>query len=91
LPKICADIKQEIKDSCPSLITDGSRPFRAQFREISKFYLEVVVDARFTQRPACRAYFELKEVVLAAIMRACEQNDVTFACETVQNASVLFD
>jgi small-conductance mechanosensitive channel len=31
LPKLIEDIKQEIREACPMLIVDGSRPFRVHF------------------------------------------------------------
>jgi small-conductance mechanosensitive channel len=84
LPQLSADIKQEIKDACPEVITDGSRPFRAQWREISKPYIEFTIDAKFNQAPACDGYWEMRERVLGAIFKACEANSVKWAHKDFQ-------
>lgn len=79
LPKLSEDIRNEVRENVPTAITDGSRAYRAQWRELSKPYLEFVVDMHFEQKSACNAYWEMREVVLACIMRACEVNDIKFA------------
>ena len=36
-------IKEEIRACCPTLIDDGTRPFRAHWRNFAESWLEVVV------------------------------------------------
>lgn len=47
LPTVIENIKMEIGASCPSLITDGSRPFRVIWSDYRDDHLEVSVDCRF--------------------------------------------
>ena len=47
LPTVIENIKTEIGASCPSLITDGSRPFRVIWSDYRDDHLEVSVDCRF--------------------------------------------
>ena len=89
LPKLCEDIKAEIRASCPTLIEDeGFRPFRVHWREYHKYYLEVVVDAHFRTRPFCDAYFEVRQEVLQAIARATKKNGVLFSYTNFLNSGV---
>jgi small-conductance mechanosensitive channel len=87
LPQLSADIKEEIRTNVPTVITDGSRVFRAQWREASKAYLAFVVDTHYAQPPACSAYWEMREEVLRCIMRACERNDMKFAVAGISSAT----
>ena len=89
MPQLAKDVKEELKASCPKIISNGSRPFRAHWREIKKPYLEFVVDAHFTQRPACNAYWEMRQEALAAIFRACEKNDIKWAYKDFQHHGVV--
>ena len=47
IPQCCADILQEIQQSCPDVITDGTRPLRAVWRGYEKDHLVVMVDVHF--------------------------------------------
>ncbi|KAI2508160.1 mechanosensitive ion channel [Fragilaria crotonensis] len=78
LPKLCDDIKSEIRASCPALIADGSRPFRAHWVGYEDLSLNVVVEAHFAIRPLGDGYWDNRQKVLEAISRAVEKNDVTF-------------
>jgi hypothetical protein len=91
LPQLSEDIRNEVRDNVPTAITDGSRPFRAQWRELRKPYLEFVIDMHFDQKPACNAYWEMREVVLACIMRACENNKIEFAHKGIHNVTWSID
>jgi small-conductance mechanosensitive channel len=79
LPKLLHDIKCEIRASCPTVITDGSRPFRCYWTNFQSNYLEVVVDAHFRIRPIGDAYYENRQRVLFAIDRAVAMNEVKYA------------
>lgn len=81
LPALCKDILNEIKRTCPKVVADGSRPFRAQWRDFANSYLIIVVDAHFDQRPACNGYWVLREQVLQAIMRTCVRHEIQFVHE----------
>mmetsp|Transcript_11686 Transcript_11686/g.27999 ORF Transcript_11686/g.27999 Transcript_11686/m.27999 type:complete len:516 (-) Transcript_11686:987-2534(-) len=79
LPKLLHDIKCEIRSSCPTVITDGSRPFRCYWTNFQSSSLEVVIDAHFRIRPVGDAYFENRQRVLFAIDRAVKMNEVQYA------------
>jgi hypothetical protein len=72
------DIKREIRSSCPSVITDGSRPFRCYWTEFRANHLEVELDAHFRIRPIGDAYYENRQRVLLAIDRAVRENELKF-------------
>jgi len=78
LPQLLQDIKTEIRSSCPTVITDGSRPFRVFWTSYQADHLEVVVDAHFRIKPVGDAYHENKQNVLQAINRAVKKNNVNF-------------
>jgi small-conductance mechanosensitive channel len=88
LPKLSLDIKEEIRTNVPTVITDGSRAFRAQWRETNKASLTFVVDTHFEQAPACALYWEMREEVLRCIMRACEKNHMKFAMAGISSATL---
>lgn len=64
LPALLTSIKEEIQLTCPELITDGSRPFRAHWTDYGTDYLEVIVDAHFLVKPVGDAYFDNRQRVL---------------------------
>lgn len=78
IPKLCDDIKSEIRAACPALIDDNSRPFRAHWVGYEDLCLNVVVEAHFAIRPLGDGYWDNRQKVLEAINRAVEKNDVTF-------------
>ena len=78
MPLLMSEIKEQITESCPTLIVDGSRPFRAHWRDFSESWLEVVVDAHFDTRPTGDVYYDLRQDVLVAIARAAENLGVEF-------------
>lgn len=78
IPKLCDDIKSEIRAACPALIDDGSRPFRAHWVGYEDLSLNVVVDAHFAVRPLGDSYWDNRQKVLEAINRAVEKNGATF-------------
>lgn len=77
------DIKQEIRSNCPKLITDGSRAFRAFWRDYCKDHLELVVETHHRVPPTGNAYYDNREKVLEAVARAAERNGVTFSIPTL--------
>jgi hypothetical protein len=78
LPKLTHDIKCEIRSACPSVITDGSRPFRCFWTNFQSNHLEVVVDAHFRIKPVGDAYWDNRQRVLQAIDRAVKANDLKY-------------
>lgn len=73
-------IKDEIRASCPKLITDGSRPFRVHFSDFKDDHLEVEVNVNFNFSPSNGdEYLDNRQVVLQAIARAVKKNGVEFA------------
>ena len=78
LPILIDDLKQEIRDSCPALIRDGTRPFRVVWTDYDKGGLIVKVDAHFNIRPIGDNYWKNREEVLLAIHRTAQRHDMTF-------------
>ncbi|KAL7538318.1 hypothetical protein ACHAXR_009067 [Thalassiosira sp. AJA248-18] len=67
VPHLCDAIKEEIADSCPIVVTDGSRTFR------------VLVDCRLRTPPTGEKYYEARQGILEAIARAARKEKVDFA------------
>ena len=76
LPKLSHDIKCEIRSACPSIITDGSRPFQCYWVNFQSNHLEVFVDAHFRIPPVGDAYYENRQRCLQAIDRAIQKNEI---------------
>jgi len=78
IPKFIEAVKQEISKDCPKLITDGSRPFRAHWRDYEKDHLQVVVDCHFLIKPTGHEYWDNRQNVLEAIYRAATMTGINF-------------
>lgn len=78
LPTLFDSIKREIRRAAPSVITDGSRPFRCFWTNFEKDHLEVTVEAYFRVKPIGDEYWENKQRVLQAINKAVKMNDMKF-------------
>jgi len=79
IPAVLQDIKDEIRAACPKLITDGSRPFRANMMDFMDNHIKVEVDSHFLIKPLTEECMENREKVLFAIARAMEKNGVEFS------------
>jgi small-conductance mechanosensitive channel len=79
LPGLLKSIKDEIRLACPSVIADGSRPFRAHWTNFGDDHLEIVVDAHFEIKPTAPEYWDNRQRVLQAIHRAVRIHQVEFA------------
>jgi small-conductance mechanosensitive channel len=84
--EITSSIKQEIVDSSPKLITDGSRPFRVIWTDIGDDHLVVTVDTHHDVPPSCNEHWATREQVLYAIARATKKAGVKFAMPVTVNA-----
>eukprot|EP00956_Cyclotella_meneghiniana_P027050 scaffold59883_cov66-Cyclotella_meneghiniana.AAC.3 len=82
IPTLLQNIKEEIQKSCPKLITDGSRSFRAHWENFEADHLQVVVDTHFMITPSGNEYYENKQKVLEAIYRAVKNTGVEFEIRT---------
>ncbi len=78
IPKLLEAIKEEIKEACPKLITDGSRAFRAYWQNYEDDHLAVVVDCHFTIKPTGDEYWSNRQNMLEAIYRAVKKTGVHF-------------
>jgi small-conductance mechanosensitive channel len=90
LPKVLEDIKDEIRKSCPEVIDDGSRPFRAYFTNYNSFWLDCIVDAHFRVKLLGDAYYENRQNMLLAINRAVKKNNIEFALVDEEMVNALF-
>lgn len=79
MPAVMEAIKQEVNATCGEFaITDGSRPFRAHWRDFKDDHLEVVVDFHFNIKAATQAYWDNRQRVLEAIATAVKKMGVEF-------------
>ena len=79
VPVLMHDIKEEIKKACPKVITDGSRPFRAHWREYNHDHITCVCVIHLNIPPETQEYYDNQERVLMAIATAAKKNNVQFA------------
>jgi small-conductance mechanosensitive channel len=76
LPALLEDVKAEIRASCPKLITDKSRPFRAFWTDYKDDHLEVMIDTHFNIPPFSDDYWSNRQNVLIAITKAITKYNV---------------
>ena len=79
IPDIVEEIRKEIKESCPRLITDGTRPFRVFWTDFNEDHLEVMIDTHHNVAPIGDAYWINRQNVLMAISRAIKKHNVKLA------------
>jgi len=82
IAKIVAGIKEEIRVSCPEVITDGSHPFRVVWSNFEVDHLEVSVDCRLRCPPIGDKYVETRQNILVAIAKAVKKMGHNFAMPT---------
>lgn len=70
IPSIINEIRREIRESCPRVVTDGSRPCRVFWSNYGETSLEVIVDVRIKSPPIGDTFFEGRQEILMAINRA---------------------
>jgi hypothetical protein len=77
IPTFLEAIKTEVK-KLPKIITDGTRPFRAHWRNYEDDHLEVVVDFHFNIKPTGNEYHDNRQQVLEAIFQAATNTGIKF-------------
>lgn len=83
IPAFLDALKEEIRRTCPELISDGSRPFRAQLRNFEADHLAVVIDFHFANvRPGGDAYYELVQRVMQTVDEVMNSRGLTYALPT---------
>jgi hypothetical protein len=75
IPTLIRDMKHEIKKTCPSVIVDGSRPFRVHWTAINDDHCEITIDTRHHIKPVGDAYLDNKQNVLTAIYSALKRHN----------------
>lgn len=83
VPKILSDITDEIRSSCPELISDGSKPFRAVLSNYEPDHIQTTVVCHFSIPPGSAKAVKNREHVLLAIARAMKKNDAEFAIPAI--------
>lgn len=78
LDVILPDILEEIKVSCPKVITDGSAPFRAFWTDYKEDHLAITVEAHFNIPPLGQRFWQNKHNCLQAIYRAVKKHGIQF-------------
>ena len=79
IPDLIDDMKKETKMACPTLITDGSRPFRIHLSSIEAGKLEVTIDLHFRIKPVGDNYHDNRQECLWAIARAVKRSKLEYA------------
>lgn len=67
IPQFIVDVKRKIKNCCPKLICDGSRPFQVHLRSIEETHLAVILDMHFDVKPDGDDDFDNRQNVLLAV------------------------
>lgn len=84
IPKVLSDIKEEIRSSCPKLITDGSKPFHALLSSYQPDHVQAELNCHFNIQPGSREFATNREQVLLAIARGVEKSyGVEFAIPSI--------
>ena len=78
LAELLPQILEEIKESCPEIITDGSRPYRAVWSSFREDHLEVLIDVHFHLPPSGVKYANNRMKVNEAIYRAVQKSHCEF-------------
>lgn len=76
MPAVIEEIRKEIRESCPQVVKDGSRPLRVVWSDFGDNSLEVTVDVRMNTPPIGDIYYEGKQKILIAIHTALKRLDV---------------
>lgn len=76
MPAVIEEIRKEIRESCPQVVKDGSRPLRVVWSDFGDNSLEVTVDVRMNTPPIGDIYHEGKQKILIAIHTALKRLDV---------------
>ena len=69
IPEALEKVKEEIKKSCPKLITKD-KPFRANMTSFERDHVEATVDCRFELPPFGDEFWETRQDMFMAIDRA---------------------
>ena len=78
LDVVLPEIIEEIKRSCPEVISDGSAPLRAVWTDFKEDHISINVEARFNLPPMGNLYHNNRHECLKAIYRACRKHSVEF-------------
>jgi small-conductance mechanosensitive channel len=65
--EIAASIKQNIVDSCPKLITDGSKPFRVIWTDVGDEHLVITVDTYHDAPRSWNEHWAIREQAMYGI------------------------
>jgi small-conductance mechanosensitive channel len=83
LPALLEDIKEEMKISCPKLISDGSKSFHAVLTSFEPDHIQGMVLAHFEIQPSTGEFTRNRSVVMFAIARAMKKHGLEFALPTM--------
>ena len=78
LDVVLPEIIEEIKRSCPEVISDGSAPLRAVWSDFKEDHISINVEARFNLPPMGNLYHNNRHECLKAIYRACRKHGIEF-------------
>jgi small-conductance mechanosensitive channel len=83
LPAVLAEIKEEIRMSCPKLVSDGSKGFHAVLTSYEADHIQGMVLAHFDIQPATGDFIRNRQDVVFAIGRAMKKHGVECALPSV--------
>lgn len=78
LPALFADIKVEVKQSCPKLVTQG-KSFHAVIKSYEPDHISCFAQAHFDIQPATSESINNRQEFLLAIHRAMKKHKINFA------------
>lgn len=79
LSQFVQDVQTELKQACPKLITDGSRPFRVHWTDYQTDHLTVAINSYYRILFGSDEYWDNRMEVLSAVNRAASRNGIRFA------------
>ena len=84
LPVVLEDIKEEIRQACPKVITDGSAAFFAVLEEYHDDHVGGLVIANFEIPPRTLDFINNRQAFLLAIAKAMKKHKVDFAIPAIE-------
>lgn len=79
IPKTLELIKQEIAESCPKLIKNGKKPFRAMLSSFERDYVEATINCSFEISPTGEEFWANREQMFLAIDRGVGKSEIQYA------------
>ena len=79
IPHTLELIKNEIVESCPKLIKNGKKPFRAMISSFERDYVEATVNCSFEISPTGEEYWTNREKMFLEMDRGIRKSEIRYA------------